>query len=349
MEVQHLRSEQRLRFWLGIAYRVPDRWVCGICCKLHPVSSSGWFPFSRQDYDNKNCPHQTQHHDIGGQYPLQHMQLQLTLKLSARADHRKWRGYPSSLLKPCHEHGWAGFSSEGVKEEFVTHPKVIGNRLVIYSAWRWTRSDGKPCSPELLDFMPKGCPHTVLMVPQSASLRSHWEEHPYPSPSFDFIATAFARIGEEVAGHCESCATDFSIKIESAGEAVVFRCWRDLGSYASPFALSWLSQTEHDYNPRERVPKLCHKPGSVRALYQSGPHLERSWTLSNRLSDVGEFDQKGPDSGGSRAPSIPLTDPDELGIAGLEAQVAVLHARFTASLVQGQEGGQQSIASYKSR
>ncbi|KAL7781766.1 hypothetical protein V8C37DRAFT_398117 [Trichoderma ceciliae] len=39
IKVSQLSFEDQIEFWVGLAYTLPNRWVCLKCCKLHPINT----------------------------------------------------------------------------------------------------------------------------------------------------------------------------------------------------------------------------------------------------------------------------------------------------------------------
>jgi hypothetical protein len=82
IELSQLSFEHQIGFWVGLAYTLPNRWVCLKCCKLHPINTSDVpAAFMLSKYRTVPCSLKSSRGIENKQYSVQHYHIQLALKL----------------------------------------------------------------------------------------------------------------------------------------------------------------------------------------------------------------------------------------------------------------------------
>ncbi|KAK7422414.1 hypothetical protein QQX98_001693 [Neonectria punicea] len=282
-ELDSLPAADRINFWTGLAYTMPNAWVCARCCKLHLIYMKASdiapdTPQSRSWLSSSTCyadrPALSQYGYFGyseAYYEVRHRHVQLALKhsrLGIKGRHlqmllAQWQSKPSQFNKNLH---WA-------------QPKIVDDRFLLRER-HTVAGDQEPLSRRSIGWTTIGltalwfCPHLVLTP--------IWGEDELPSADFDWqafhpsiefensVAQAFANAGTEFDGCCNHCFTDYSVLVSRSRRAVTFQIWRDFGTHDSPENWTWRSQVKVEgindaYNAYKTWDRVS---GSVREQFE---------------------------------------------------------------------------------
>ncbi|KAH8650004.1 hypothetical protein BX600DRAFT_442091 [Xylariales sp. PMI_506] len=297
----HLSKNQYLEYLSGLARELPDCRVCGDCASLHLVlphdyamsGPIGDCPRARFNSSSKHfCLEGIRFDPRVTSLPHRHIQLALkytSLELQGSNDHL------SLLLKPrgpwpIHRIFDPRTSPirvprpDVVDAEYWCIPKIVasgaGNgqhRYLLMSVWRYRKAKA-PVTLETIGLV-RACPHL------------HWDIRDNPllyANRTDVLAKcmmdSFVRDGPktEACGSCSRCAADIAVR--ASYKIMELRTWQDLGTEGSPMALEWRSHltdtsSTETHNVRSDGLAVPHKPGSVRAMYETSPVRDlRPWS-----------------------------------------------------------------------
>ncbi|KAK1770470.1 hypothetical protein QBC33DRAFT_555949 [Phialemonium atrogriseum] len=266
-----LPREQYLEYLAGLAYDMPERWVCEKCMALHSVVE---FDTPKRPCRTL-CPlawrHGCYQYSFNCFWP-HHRHIQLTLKYTRMLGNKKHQRHLQNLLAPSHSRFVIYPLERNVlAAQCSTYPKVEisngnsdgGRRRYLLLSVRRYKAAREIVSPDSMGIVVV-CPHMHMYSgPQP----------PGPATLSAYIHAAFKEEdGVEVRGACARCPTDFAVRA-SPWRATV-RAWKDLGSEGSPLDPAWrvhLDDYHQDpvYGIQEDL-TIAHEPGSVRKLYESG-------------------------------------------------------------------------------
>lgn len=212
--IRQLSKNEKLAFWVWLAFVMPNSWACEDCYKLHRRLDSdlpGWRV--RDDEDGKPCPFgrraPTPEMLKSNSYELRHAHVQHAIKLTQRP-HDDEDGYPEKLLRPCVRLAFTPESLDmHILQDFWVNLRVVdGSCLSFSKSGFWV--DAEEISLEDLDGLDV-CPHMGIWEPKSAG--------PYPDSYLarylgvkgfmDDVHLAFSRPGQEFSGHCSRSVTDY--------------------------------------------------------------------------------------------------------------------------------------------
>ncbi|KAF6833943.1 hypothetical protein CPLU01_05238 [Colletotrichum plurivorum] len=269
--VEQLPLAPRLEFWAGIAFVLPNHWVCGPCYRLHKINKSD-VPWKERRYSreaqNDACEYENgvrfdYHHKIEEKH------VQLALKFTRLNNVNQ--DYLASIMKLFAEESFKNYHHHPAYKSFYSSPKIVFERFLLHT--QWVFGNGVRFSPSELR-MHGICPHMVIY-----SLDSGEQDRGRQTPcgckrSIDTrvleftqeVRLALKSPGREFDGHCSRCTTDYSILVGPA--RVTISAWHDFGSYKSPEDESWTVHIESNANKFTKGPIVYHEPGSVRRLYE---------------------------------------------------------------------------------
>lgn len=259
-EMDRLSMAEKLDFWTGLAYNLPDRWACADCCRLHAVDSS----------DTPRAPRAPCHphlsRGIGKHYSIQHYHIQLALKYHRLGkSHQKQLG---RLMAPYASHSSLGST---LKKAYTAEPKIVNGRFVLREEWVFRDRIGRIPRQVLNYYCVMLCPHLLLspIRPRSGDVPpSRWASQILcPAMEFEQLVTAaFHAPGVDVYGSCHRCPTDYAILCTDP-RTISFRAWHDFGSHGSSQDLSWRAHVWTSENTPTGGLTLHHVPGSIRDLF----------------------------------------------------------------------------------
>lgn len=127
LDFQRFSFAKRMKFWTGLAYVMPNHWVCGQCCKLHAIDK---WDRPKHYASVPRCQRLMNRLNFDRIYPLRHTHVQLALKLTRMGSvHQK---YLKNILSPFTT---KRMSSEGpysrVPLTYCAIPKVVAGRFLL--------------------------------------------------------------------------------------------------------------------------------------------------------------------------------------------------------------------------
>lgn len=179
-QAQPFLIREKLDYLTCMARSMPDKWVCSVCVKLHPISEEdrpelpssaapckalNWF----QAYEKHD------HHGFG-LYTLSHRHVQLALKYlrlryqDANKYSNKYKGYLQKLLAP---HSTVFVSRPGMpteKGQDWAIPQIADGRFLLASKWDYV--DDKPSvelTPDRVGFL-HVCAHQFVYQTKGLTL-----------------------------------------------------------------------------------------------------------------------------------------------------------------------------------
>lgn len=264
----YLPRGEFLEFLSCLARNMPEKWVCEVCLKLHPVSlQDSW----KNPY-RSSCP---RYYVYQKTYRLQNFYLdnrhvQLALKYTRMGNiSKKYQRYLETLLTPYH----GTFCEDSLRDtplqrRHSVYPKIVNGRYLVLSVWRYDMDREKVSRQRMGSLW--ACGHQIF---------NDWDEALREMAGFRVqddpkkvlwtaVSTAFQAEGAEVRKSCPYCLTDFSV--QACPERATVRMWQDLGPEGSPLNPEW---TEHVISILEKrsFKILSNKvPGDIRRLYELG-------------------------------------------------------------------------------
>lgn len=269
-KLRRIPRSQRMAFYAGLAYTLPDYLACLRCCRLHRVDVRD-IPF-RADYTRRDCPHAricTYHsfHSSWHHYNLVHNHVQLALKY-ARQPSTRYAAYLSDLVAPYYTYG----KRDDILIVSCGLPKIVGGRFlyeraVVFKHLHGGRIDCHDVRQEHSTFL---CKHqTVCIVVERGAIlafRSGW--------TLEDLAVA----GTNLLITCKRCRTD--IRLVLTEDQWSFRSWQDFGSeketgYKTMALRDALDDICYKWRDEDvshmRQPQNRHVPGTIEELCKSEP------------------------------------------------------------------------------
>lgn len=260
-EFAELSWAGRIEFLHGIASYLLDYWVCAPCAALHAIDEDD-YPSADTMSARRACQ-RWEHRNLGQDYRIREMHVQLALKLSRRSNTECYSTYLRNLMSP-YSKTYRGHVSASLRRQYTARPRIIDSSFLLQIDWEFC-DGGKPITyPELIGICL--CPHLEIQVSE-----------PYTETSYlYYLVTRFERHarlafeygmqGREVTGYCRHCPTDYAI-IVTVGYAAV-RVWHDFGSHKPPNDKGWRMHVRPGHLDRTRYgPAVYREGGSVREKY----------------------------------------------------------------------------------
>lgn len=290
IEVSRLSFEDQIRFWTGLAYTLPNRWVCLKCCKLHLIDTSD-VPRAYWAISNREIPC-TMDRSRGIEieaYSVQHYHVQFALKLSRLGNiHRK---YLKALMKTYKITGKSLIPP--LTESYTAEPRIVNKRFILHEEWKISNNTSHALSIFLdeRDLVPSVCPHMEMMYGGPASSRLWKQSSIYQMAHIpnnttmrqlnkllkeatlleDSIALACESPGQWIFNSCLHCSTDFAIIISIDKQEVIIQAWHDFGIEGSPIDINWKAHViDRNVYWFELGPYLDYPHGSIRELWLEG-------------------------------------------------------------------------------
>ncbi|KAI1384495.1 uncharacterized protein F4822DRAFT_365462 [Hypoxylon trugodes] len=280
----HFVRAQYLEYLSLVARDIPEKWVCEICTKLHPMLQGDTPAGPYVVY----CPFKLRmrlpilgwgfqpHFRILEPY---HRHVQLALKCT-RLQPTVYKTYLRKMLAPYHNpclqtHISPVGQPNRIQAQYSAFPRIVENsngelRYLILSIWRYHGVN--LCHKDVGNL--EICPHMKFssnrqhnfLCPNGFLGRILAEGFGLPSGTMSSTAT-YA---------CPRCSTE--IMVAKHQEYVDVCVWKDLGAESSPLDIRWLIHTRN-------LPSLCsrsgiqspeyfasQRAGIVRSLYLTGPN-----------------------------------------------------------------------------
>ncbi|KAK4079608.1 hypothetical protein Trihar35433_713 [Trichoderma harzianum] len=280
-EISQLPSNDRSRFWAGLAFTFPDHWACPQCCRLHPIDESDT-PNTPQ---NPPCGADLSLRIInprGYSYSLQQNHIQNALKLSRMGNSHQ--NYLDSLMRPHTLSRMSEFMFEpSFTETYTARPRIINGRFILHQEWVIT--DEISVMRPLFDHITiPGCPH--LNVFGKGIMHSKWwkrtgarmtqGDNPRLRANVileQAIENAIIYEGCGILCSCPRCPTDFEVRVSEDLLTATIRAWHDFGGEGAPVDTGW---DAHVKSPGlsdwlyERL-RFGHVPGSIEKLWVYTP------------------------------------------------------------------------------
>ncbi|KAL6864365.1 hypothetical protein J3F83DRAFT_743523 [Trichoderma novae-zelandiae] len=285
VEISRLSFEDRIGFWVGLAYTSPNCRVCLNCCTLHPLDTSD-VPAAFRAVRCRDFPCTIDHSrgiEIEG-YSIQHYHIQLALKLSRLGNvHRQ---YLAALMDAYTRTGISLIPP--LAESYAAEPRIINKRLILREEWKVSNSTGTalPLFPDYPHLRLPVCPHMVMANGLARSRR--WKESAVyrrvrMSNSIksillkevtmleDAISLAYESPGQWIFNSCLHCPTDIAIMISTDEREATIRAWHDFGIEGSPLDIGWKAHVAHERaHWLDLGPYLDYTHGSIRELWLEG-------------------------------------------------------------------------------
>lgn len=248
----------QINFWTGLAYVLPNHWICGPCCKLHVINR-----WDRPEVNALAPPCQQQYDlNFDAIYPLRHTHVQLALKLTRMGSVNQ--SYLEYIMSP--------FTTEKTSSPYhrlrLTYyatPKVVAERFLLQVKREFRDSIAAVFPTELrLEHI---CPHMIIMPSEPQINRQRSQILGLDGLSKD-VHFAFASFGREFTGHCKRCPTDYTV-LAHPGMVTIYS-WHDLGSHRSPYSQQWTVHIRTRHNRFFDGPLVHHHPGTIRDRYLEG-------------------------------------------------------------------------------
>ncbi|KAJ4257341.1 hypothetical protein NW762_008459 [Fusarium torreyae] len=213
--------EDKLKFWYGLAYVLPDYWACRTCCRLHSVDPL--------DIPSSYCGR----HRIHGTrllygYNLQDHHKQLALKY-------KRLGYDHALEPLLRPHEEIFGSKKYPLQKYSARPKIDNNQFLLDERWTLTpKASLKDRTPR-----PK-CNVTVCAHMMLSATELRWNhEGPKWVISVDGLnERLFLQLWEnepykQYRCSCSKCLTSLAVEMDSTC-CVVVQAFHNYGPFSSP-------------------------------------------------------------------------------------------------------------------
>ncbi|KAL5093631.1 hypothetical protein Trisim1_010362 [Trichoderma cf. simile WF8] len=285
-EISQLSFSDRVGFWAGLAYTLPDYWACPKCCKLHPVNFAD-LPATLNRQQLVPCQADLSR-GIGTEvYSIHHQHIQFALKLSRLGKHQQYLG---ALMKPYTDIRISLLNP--LTDFYAAEPKIIKKQFILREEWNISNDTGitLPLFPENEAFHMPVCPHLGLTSSGLASsrMRKKWDAERLQLRQKiteleeltlfkemtlveDGIAFAFRFPGNWIYNSCLRCATDIGIIVSADERKVTVRAWHNFGVEGSPMDTNW---RVHVADPLQAWATLgsymSYTHGSVRTLWMEG-------------------------------------------------------------------------------
>ncbi|KAL6836715.1 hypothetical protein J3E69DRAFT_361974 [Trichoderma sp. SZMC 28015] len=278
-EISQLPSNDRSRFWAGLAFNFPDHWACPQCCRMHPMDESDT-PTSPQ---NPPCGADLSLRMINpGGYSLQQNHIQSTLKLSRMGNSHQ--NYLDSLMRPHKHIRTMEFMFEpSFTETYTARPRIINGRFILRREWVIT--DECHIMRPLFDHITiPGCPH--MNVFGNGIMHSKWwkrtgaamaqQGNPRLRENIileQAIENAIIYEGCGIICSCPRCPADFEVKVSEDMLTATIRAWHDFGGEGAPVDTGWDAHVKtpglSDWLYDEL--RFGHTPGSIEKLWVHTP------------------------------------------------------------------------------
>lgn len=284
--LSRLSFKDRMAFWVGLAYTLPNYQVCPNCCRLHPINTSD-VPAAIRAIKNRHIP------CISGSsrgiliavYSVQHYHIQSALKLSRLGNIHQ--NYLAALMKPYKRTG--GFLLPPLTDSYAAEPRLINNRFILHEEWKRTNntSNALPLFPDNFLIHLPVCPHLYLRGEPARSRRDkerairlrvlanrlrQLEGSVLPkelSLLEDGITMAYELLGQWIFGSCLRCPTDFAVRVSADKRKATIRAWHDFGAEGSPMDISWKAHVANRVAPWLTTGPYSHHPqGSIRESWR---------------------------------------------------------------------------------
>lgn len=241
---------------------LPGQWACEACMTFHPIAVHD---IPRSIRDQSSCPRgrdsfdgrAVMRYDNRLHYNpirIDRRHVELALKYT-RLQQREYNSYLQALMAPYH----AKFESPRaipLKTYYSAYPKVVTGddgdmKFLLLSTWRYYKGYGEIYLDEVV--FPKICPHLQMNAFNSYSLAYNGLEVAVME------ALETQGDGQEWAGACTHCATDFSVQFSV--KYLDLKVWQELVPENSFLNLGWGQFTCPSF------------PGAIRRLY--GPEVPK--------------------------------------------------------------------------
>lgn len=253
-EISQLSSSDRVGFWAGLAYTLPDYWTCPKCCKLHLINTSD-VPATLKRQQLVPCQADLSRGIGTEMYSIHHHHIQFALKLSRLGKHQQYLG---ALMKPYTDMRISSLSP--LTDSYTAEPKIFKKQFILREEWNISNdtSTTLPLFPENDTFHMPVCPHLGLTSSGLASsrMRKKWdaerlqlrhnmtqleELNLFKEMTLieDGIAFAFKFPGNWIYNSCLRCPTDIGITVSTNERNVTVRAWHNFGVEGSPMDASW--------------------------------------------------------------------------------------------------------------
>lgn len=259
---QQLSFLKGIEFRTGLAYVLPNRYVCGPCGKLHAMHK--WD--RPETYRPVPLCQQSRYLTFDRIYPLRHTHVQLALKLTRMGSINQ--KYLNRILSPFTSETLS-FPYPQLRLHYCAIPRVVGERflLQVKREWRGLDNTMRAVSPDELR-LERVCPHMAIM-PSTVMNGRRPNDRATKVFALDGLSKdvhlACSTYGRAFSGYCERCPTDYTV-FANAGIITAYS-WHDLGSYGTPFSQRWTVHIETDQNIYCNGPVVHHHAGTVREMY----------------------------------------------------------------------------------
>jgi len=255
--VGDMPEEDKLEFWFGIAYNLPNYWVCNRCCDIHGLRTRDT-PKRPRTYD---CRRKMERISYVWGYLIDQRHIQLALKYYRLENtNPRYSRYLARLLASRTAREWFYCpdvsSPHSSRLDLHYEPRVVNGQFILsktstFSAKWWSLK-----SLHVGRWNHFLCPHERLLptIPVYNSLRQKHEAH--AGELGRVVKEACDSPGKEVTHHCTQCPLDYAVTLCHERKLRI-EAWYDLGSYGPELAYLWKTS---------RTP-VSHVPGSIRALY----------------------------------------------------------------------------------
>lgn len=259
IELPQLSFEHQIGFWVGLAYTLPNRWVCLKCCKLHPIDTSD-VPAAFTFFNHRTvpCSLESSRGIETRSYSVQHYHIQLALKLSRLGN--VYQQYLAALMQTLTTTRIKYPLEQPLTESYIAEPRIINKRFILREEWNISNNTNTalPLFPDQLYCHIPVCPHMRIMgglVESRSSKKSsinvivHWCKIMSPREGSillkestlleDGVELAYESPGQWVFNSCLHCLTDFAVMISTDEREATIRAWHDFGIEGSPLDASW--------------------------------------------------------------------------------------------------------------
>lgn len=246
LALHRLSHTEQVEFLTGLAYTLPNHWVCGLCGKLHEIDKQDIPRASYHEPPIVCRPKNRLTFDL--YYSLQHNHIQLALKLIRMGPVNQ--EYLEKIISPVTIQTNMLRSTQ-VQLHHCATPMIIGERFFLQVEREFT-ADPALLTPSRFSWEDV-CPHL------DATFHRKFSQNIY---------LAFESLGLEFTGHCERCPTDYSILITTG--KVRISSWHDFGPYSSPLHEQWRVHLCCKRVLNNAAPTVYRNPGSIRDTYLKG-------------------------------------------------------------------------------
>ncbi|KAL6807977.1 hypothetical protein GGI42DRAFT_340976 [Trichoderma sp. SZMC 28013] len=270
-----LSSEDRSRFWAGLASICPEHWACPKCFRLHRADTS----------DTPNTPQEPpcgarislRRISLGG-YSLRLNHMQIALKLSRIGNlHQE---FLASLMTPHRFSVSTKFKFQSrFTETYTATPRIINGRFILREEWVIT-DEGNVAWPLLHHVTIPSCPH-LCVFGKGIENSKLWKRRGgrltrQANPDAReilllerSIENAIERKGVSFICSCPRCPTDYAVIVSRSAMMATIEAWHDFGGEGSPMDTGW---NLHVRNPGvsdwiDQGPRSGHVEGSIKKLW----------------------------------------------------------------------------------